>query len=269
MHVKFAEQNDPRAAGARADRGQRARRDASARSPARCSSTTSRCRPSRIRATTTLDGGDRRAVAQAGGRLRRTMTSANVKVCVACHGLEVGMAYVDLRAADELNVRVGRFTPAFGSFPLRHDPANHRTSDKPLPYDMGRMLALQRLERGRAAGAVGRQRHRGRRHALLRRRPARLRGVRGRRPEGRRPIATDFDFIAVALAGEQLLRRQQLRADRRRAMSGTLEADDHTLTLGASGMAGPLRSDRKLGVLDRRRRSRAADRWRRTCAPNI
>jgi hypothetical protein len=66
--------------------------------------------------------------------------SANVKMCVACHGPELGMAYFDLRAADAFNVRVGRFTPAFGSFPLRHDPANHRTSDKPLPYDMGRMI---------------------------------------------------------------------------------------------------------------------------------
>jgi len=66
--------------------------------------------------------------------------SANVKMCVACHGPELGMAYLDLRASDVFNVRVGRFTPAFGSFPQRHDPANHRTSDKPLPYDMGRML---------------------------------------------------------------------------------------------------------------------------------
>jgi hypothetical protein len=69
--------------------------------------------------------------------------SASVKVCVACHGLEIGMAFFDLRVADELNVRVGRFTPAFGNFPMRHDPANHRTSDKPLPYDMGRMLRLR------------------------------------------------------------------------------------------------------------------------------
>jgi hypothetical protein len=68
---------------------------------------------------------------------------ANVKLCVACHGVEVGMAFFDLRVAEELNVRVGRFTPAFGEFPLRHDPANHRTSDKPLPYDMGRMLRLK------------------------------------------------------------------------------------------------------------------------------
>ncbi len=66
--------------------------------------------------------------------------SSNVKICVACHGLEVGMAYFDIRKSDLLNFRVGRFTPQFGSFPLRHDPANHRTSDKPLPYDMGRML---------------------------------------------------------------------------------------------------------------------------------
>ncbi len=67
-------------------------------------------------------------------------TSASVKVCFACHGFEAGMAYVDLRAADELRLRVGRMTPSFGAFPQRHDPANHRTSDKPLPYDMGRML---------------------------------------------------------------------------------------------------------------------------------
>jgi hypothetical protein len=66
--------------------------------------------------------------------------SSNVKVCVACHGFEVGMAFFDIRVADQLNFRVGRFTPSFGEFPVRHDPANHRTSDKPLPYDMGRML---------------------------------------------------------------------------------------------------------------------------------
>jgi hypothetical protein len=68
--------------------------------------------------------------------------SASIKLCVACHGIEVGMAYFDLRVADELSFRVGRFTPQFGAFPIRHDPANHRTSDKPLPYDMGRMLRL-------------------------------------------------------------------------------------------------------------------------------
>lgn len=69
--------------------------------------------------------------------------SANVKLCYGCHGFETGMAYFDLRVADELNFRVGRFIPSFGEFPLRHDPANHRTADKPLPYDMGRMLRLR------------------------------------------------------------------------------------------------------------------------------
>jgi hypothetical protein len=74
--------------------------------------------------------------------------TSSVKVCVACHGLEVGMAYFDVRVQDELNFRVGRFTPAFGSFPLRSDPANHRTSDKPLPYDMGRMLHFRDFDEG-------------------------------------------------------------------------------------------------------------------------
>ena len=74
--------------------------------------------------------------------------SASVKACVACHGFEVGMAYFDLRGRDELNVRVGRFTPSFGEFPQRHDPANHRTSDKPLPYDMGRMLRINEWNEG-------------------------------------------------------------------------------------------------------------------------
>jgi hypothetical protein len=66
--------------------------------------------------------------------------STNVKACFGCHGFELDMAYFDLRASDELNLRVGRFSPSFGAFNLRHDPANHLLSDKPLPYDMGRML---------------------------------------------------------------------------------------------------------------------------------
>ena len=74
--------------------------------------------------------------------------SANVKLCYGCHGVELGMAFADLRVVDELNFRVGRFIPAFGDFPLRHDPANHRTSDKPLPYDMGRMLRLREFNLG-------------------------------------------------------------------------------------------------------------------------
>jgi hypothetical protein len=74
--------------------------------------------------------------------------SASVKLCVACHGIEAGMAFFDLRVSDELRFRVGRFTPQFGAFPVRHDPANHRTSDKPLPYDMGRMLRLTEWNMG-------------------------------------------------------------------------------------------------------------------------
>jgi len=73
--------------------------------------------------------------------------SANVKACFGCHGFEVGMAYVDFRLADEFNLRAGRFSPTFGEFGLRHDPGNHRLSDKPLPYDMGRMLRMMEFGR--------------------------------------------------------------------------------------------------------------------------
>ena len=69
--------------------------------------------------------------------------SANAKICFGCHGFEADMAYVDYRVADEFNLRVGRFSPSFGSFNLRHDVANHKLSDKPLPYDMGRMLRMR------------------------------------------------------------------------------------------------------------------------------
>ena len=69
--------------------------------------------------------------------------SANVKVCFGCHGFETDMAYADLRVVDELNFRIGRMSPSFGAYNLRHDPANHRLSDKPLPYDMGRMLRMR------------------------------------------------------------------------------------------------------------------------------
>lgn len=74
--------------------------------------------------------------------------SASVKLCIACHGVETGMAFFDLRVTDQLNFRVGRMTPGFGSFPLRHDPANHHTSDKPLPYDMGRMVRFRDWNEG-------------------------------------------------------------------------------------------------------------------------
>jgi hypothetical protein len=74
--------------------------------------------------------------------------SANVKACFGCHGFELDMAYLDYRVADEFNVRAGRFSPSFGSFNLRHDVANHKLSDKPLPYDMGRMLRMRSWNMG-------------------------------------------------------------------------------------------------------------------------
>ncbi|HEY6878615.1 MAG TPA: hypothetical protein VI299_11385 [Polyangiales bacterium] len=74
--------------------------------------------------------------------------STNVKICFGCHGFEVGMAYVDLTVVDEARFRIGRFSPSFGDFQLRHDPANHRTVDKPLPYDMGRMVRLREWNMG-------------------------------------------------------------------------------------------------------------------------
>jgi hypothetical protein len=74
--------------------------------------------------------------------------SASIKICYGCHGFETDMAYFDYRVADELAFRLGRFSPSFGNFNLRHDPGNHRLSDKPLPYDMGRMLRLRAWNMG-------------------------------------------------------------------------------------------------------------------------
>lgn len=68
--------------------------------------------------------------------------SASVKVCYGCHGFEADMAYLEYRPLEELGVRAGRINASFGAFNLRHDPANHGLSSKPLPYDMGRMLRL-------------------------------------------------------------------------------------------------------------------------------
>jgi hypothetical protein len=74
--------------------------------------------------------------------------SANVKLCHGCHGFELPMAYIDYRLADEFNVRAGRFSPSFGNFNLRQDPANHAASSNPLPYDMGRMLRFNQWNLG-------------------------------------------------------------------------------------------------------------------------
>ena len=149
------------------------------------------------------------------------------------------MAYFDLRVADELNVRVGRFTPAFGSFPLRHDPANHRTSDKPLPYDMGRMLQLPRVERGRPARAVGRQRRRARRRRTSSARSQldyaayAIGGPRGNAD------GYDFDYT-LSRSRRALLRRQQLASPSvgaRLALTSRL-GDDRRSRSARRGMAG-------------------------------
>ena len=66
--------------------------------------------------------------------------SASVKVCYGCHGFTADQAHFDWTLRDEVGLRVGRFPVPFGEFYLRHDPANHRSASKPLPYEMGRML---------------------------------------------------------------------------------------------------------------------------------
>jgi hypothetical protein len=68
--------------------------------------------------------------------------SAGVKICYGCHGFEADMAYAEYRFGEGFGIRAGRFSPSFGAFNLRHDPANHGLSSKPLPYDMGRMLRM-------------------------------------------------------------------------------------------------------------------------------
>jgi hypothetical protein len=95
--------------------------------------------PDEVRARGVLDGFTTEAALKLAADISDQL-SANVKVCYGCHGFELPMAYFDFRVADELTIRAGRFSPSFGAFNIRHDPANHATSDNPLPYDMGRML---------------------------------------------------------------------------------------------------------------------------------
>ena len=165
--------------------------------------------------------------------------STNVKVCFGCHGFEVGMAYIDLTIVDEARFRVGRFSPSFGDFQLRHDPANHRTVDKPLPYDMGRMVRLRewnegimpapyvdngvefggthwfgtKLQLDYAAYAVG--------------------GFRGNND------GLDVDWIQQRTAGNYYVDNNS-RPSVGGRVSGTLDLadDDLTFTAGASGMGG-------------------------------
>ena len=173
--------------------------------------------------------------------------TSSVKVCVACHGLEVGMAYFDLRFADEASVRVGRFTPAFGSFPLRHDPANHRTSDKPLPYDMGRMLHLRDWGEGILPapwvdnGIELRGTHFFARGQL----DYAVYAVSG--PKGPAD-ALDFDFT-LSRSGERYYVDNNSQPSVGARLGVALEDDRTTLSLGASGMAGHYDPDARLGFV--------------------
>jgi hypothetical protein len=171
--------------------------------------------------------------------------SASVKVCFACHGFEAGLAVVELRAADELRVRAGRMTPAFGAFPQRHDPANHMTSDKPLPYDMGRMLRRLDWNEGilpapwvdngiEIAGT----------HFF----PAAqldyaIYAVMGPKAG---VDATDFDFVQ-SRAPEQYYVDNNSEPAVGGRLSGAFElGETDTMTLGVSAMAGHYDPDRKL-----------------------
>jgi len=172
--------------------------------------------------------------------------SVSVKVCFACHGFEAAAAYVDLRAADELSVRIGRLTPEFGSFPARGDPANHPTNDKPLPYDMGRMLHHTDWNEGilpapwvdNGIELLG------------------TRFVRGGRLDYAAYIlsgpkaaagAADLDFVASRDADRYYVDNNSEPVAGAR-LSGTLDldAEGHGITLGASGMAGRYDPDRQL-----------------------
>ena len=170
--------------------------------------------------------------------------SASVKVCVACHGLEVGLASFDLRAADELNVRVGRFIPSFGAFPIRHDPANHRTSDKPLPYDMGRMLRLREwnlgvlptpwVESGVEVNGTFFSEHGQVDYALY--------AVSGPKAGA---DAADFDFIRSRTPDRYYIDNNSEPSVGGR-VAGTVVAGWFSMTVGASAMAGRYDPDRHL-----------------------
>jgi hypothetical protein len=173
--------------------------------------------------------------------------TASVKVCFACHGFEAGAAYVELRVADELRFRVGRMTPAFGAFPLRHDPANHQTSDKPLPYDMGRMIRRVEWNEGilpapwvdNGVEASGTHFWDGGQldYAVY---------AMGGPKSG--PQATDFDFTLSRSSAQYYVdNNSQPTVGGRISTTLDLDDDDATLALGASAMAGRYDPARTLG----------------------
>jgi hypothetical protein len=164
--------------------------------------------------------------------------SATVKVCFACHGFEAAAAFVDLRAADELTLRVGRMSPEFGAFPSRYDPANHRTSDKPLPYDMGRMLRRIEWNEGvlpapwvdNGLEVLGTHFFQ---HARIDYAAYALSGPKGDAGGG------DFDFVASHTPSVYYVDNNSEPIVGGR-LAGTIDLDDDgdTLAFGASAMAG-------------------------------
>ena len=173
-------------------------------------------------------------------------TSATVKVCYACHGFEVANAYVDVRLADELQIRVGRMVPAFGSFPLRHDPANHMTSDKPLPYDMGRMLHKNEWNEGvLPAPWVDNGIEVGGTHFFEDGRiDYAVYAVSG--PKGTADSA-DFDFVESRSPEQYYVDNNSEPVLGGRFAAAIELDDDDTITLGASGMTGHYDPARALG----------------------
>jgi hypothetical protein len=198
--------------------------------------------------TSTLDG----MTAELSLKLSVDFTSnasASIKVCFACHGFEAASAFVDLHAADELSLRIGRLTPEFGSFPQRGDPANHLSNDKPLPYDMGRMLHHIDWNEGilpapwvdNGAELLG------------------TRFVGGGRVDYAAYIlsgpksngdAADFDFIASREPNQYYVDNNSEPVVGAR-LSGTADLDSagHGVTFGASFMTGHYDADRRLGFL--------------------
>ena len=175
--------------------------------------------------------------------------AASVKVCFACHGFEAAGAYVDLRAADELSVRIGRLTPEFGSFPQRGDPANHHSNDKPLPYDMGRMLHHRAWNEGilpapwvdNGVELLGTRFVGGGRIDYA---TYILSGPKGTTENG------DLDFIASRDPNRYYVDNNSEPAVGAR-LSGTADFDTtgHGITFGASVMAGHYDAERQLGFL--------------------
>jgi hypothetical protein len=174
--------------------------------------------------------------------------TANIKVCVACHGPEVGMAYFDVRLRNDLSLRVGRFTPAFGRFPTRHDPANHRTSDKPLPYDMGRMVRFRDWNEGILPtpwvdnGAELAGTHDFGRHRLA----YAVYAVGG--PKGT-AAASDFDYTLSRSGERYYVDNNSQPAGGARIDATFAVGDQGTLELGASTMLGHYDEHARLGFL--------------------